>query len=239
MKWDDTLLVTLIIWGKDVPPRKWKNVSLECLPPKVLEALKASGIERGGELPDSEFEILFCRRVSSPPHWATINPWRAREEFLRLPRATKVLIPFLSRFGTWSNHYFNWAQTEDGDFDENFGVIFPNRVWIDQQEIFDALKGGSKRWFSIAAIDSEFSLSVRPEFPHFVHVDEYCLDAIKSSVTFDFLRGVRFGICKRDDCGKPFELSHKGKIYCDQYCGHLVSLRKKRAADRTAKKKGN
>jgi hypothetical protein len=37
--------------------------------------------------------------------------------------------------------------------------------------------------------------------------------------------------CERSDCGSVFRVTDdKRKIFCSQYCGHLVSLRQKRAA---------
>jgi len=47
--------------------------------------------------------------------------------------------------------------------------------------------------------------------------------------------------CKRPDCGNIFPRTEdKRKVFCSQYCGHLVSLRRKRAAKRkrTSKRKG-
>ena len=53
-----------------------------------------------------------------------------------------------------------------------------------------------------------------------------------ATVFADVARGIRFKTCKRKDCQKPFaiESAHKRK-YCGQYCGHLVSQRKKRATE--------
>ena len=42
--------------------------------------------------------------------------------------------------------------------------------------------------------------------------------------------------CKRQDCRKLFRITDdKRKVFCSQYCGHLVSLRTKREADRKGK----
>jgi len=52
-----------------------------------------------------------------------------------------------------------------------------------------------------------------------------------ATVLADVARGIRFKTCKRKDCGKPFPIeSEHTRTFCSQYCGHLVSQRKKRAA---------
>jgi hypothetical protein len=58
-----------------------------------------------------------------------------------------------------------------------------------------------------------------------------------ATVLADVASGIRFKECKRRDCRKPFaiESKHKKK-FCSQYCGHLVSQRKKRHAEQNKKR---
>lgn len=49
----------------------------------------------------------------------------------------------------------------------------------------------------------------------------------------DLLRGAKFKICKRPDCAIPFSvLSRHPRKYCEWYCGHIESVRKKRKHDK-------
>jgi hypothetical protein len=58
-----------------------------------------------------------------------------------------------------------------------------------------------------------------------------------ATVLSDIARGIRFKTCKRKDCQKPFPLESEHKRdYCEQYCGHLDSVRRKRAQNRKRKK---
>ncbi len=50
-----------------------------------------------------------------------------------------------------------------------------------------------------------------------------------ATTQLDLLRGVSFGICKRDDCATPFPVARRGKQYCCWYCAHIVAVRKARA----------
>ena len=151
---------------------------------------------------------------------------------------TEALIRFLGGAGTWCSAFEDASNGfRETPFRHAIRVIYPEAVWKHQHKIKDALGRSPSEWLARGANDREFKLTTRVEYPYFVHATEYCLDAIRGSITFDFLRGAKFGICKREDCGTPFEMSHKGKVYCSQYCGHLVSLRKKRAGEKLTKRR--
>jgi hypothetical protein len=54
-------------------------------------------------------------------------------------------------------------------------------------------------------------------------------EMIIATIHLDLLRGARFGICKRKDCGISFpKLSKHEKKYCSVKCAHLVAVRKSR-----------
>jgi hypothetical protein len=184
-----------------------------------------------------EIDVILCLEPRDPSRareQVKINPWSARDEFLRLPRDPKALRDFLAQHGTWASAGWDaiGAPCKTSIGSHGSEVVIPLLVWEEQQAIRQALANSAKSWFSSGARQSEFELFPRSEFPHFVHVDSFCQYTIRNSVTLDFLRGIKFDICKRPDCAMPFERAHKGKIYCSQYCGHLVSLRKKRAGQK-------
>jgi hypothetical protein len=99
-------------------------------------------------------------------------------------------------------------------------------------ELMKALANGPASWFRSHPAQNFIS---RAEFPYYTHTDRYCSDAVATSITIDFLRGGKFGICPRVDCQKPFALERKGKVYCTQYCAHVVSQRRKRAREKLSK----
>jgi hypothetical protein len=232
-------VIEINIYDHGGRPCTW-TVTGRCLPEESVKLLLADSLSGKSSLEslELEIEVILCQAASPPRHWVKIDPWRARDEFLRLPHDTKALRDFLAQNGTWSEDPDNWPYTDRDHpiiVDRELAVVFPRLVWDEQRAIRQALGGSAKSWFSTASRLREFELSLRPEFPHFIHVDQYCQDAIRNSITFDFLRGIKFGIRKRWDCAMPFEVAHKGKMYRSQYCGHLVPLRKKRAMDKPKK----
>jgi hypothetical protein len=49
--------------------------------------------------------------------------------------------------------------------------------------------------------------------------------AFLATIFIYHLRETKYRYCRRPDCGNVFEVGRRGKIYCEQYCGHLESLR--------------
>ena len=55
------------------------------------------------------------------------------------------------------------------------------------------------------------------------------LEAMVATVLLNHMSGIRHAVCNREDCGKLFRFeTARERIYCSQYCAHLVSLRRKR-----------
>jgi hypothetical protein len=202
-------------------------VSIEHLPASVLQELPPEGKRLSQSIRRVCIEVLLCLHAGDP-EYATIDPWQARDEFLSLKRSTVDLLTFLNKYGAWTRgqqpRFSSSAQWEPQ-------IVLPASLWAAQESIKEALKRGPSNWFADGR--SSLSLLARPQFPHYEHSEVFCLDAMFAATTVDFLRGVRFRICARKDCGKPFPAERKGKRYCEQYCAHLVSVRKHR---RSAKK---
>jgi hypothetical protein len=49
--------------------------------------------------------------------------------------------------------------------------------------------------------------------------------AILATIFIDHLRKTKYRHCRRPDCGSMFEASRPGKVYCQQYCAHIESVR--------------
>ena len=236
--WSSVLFVWVAI--RDPAGQEHKHrITHRCLPTGIISRLRgiARSESKASEL--VEFEVILCLPApETERQWMILDPWQCRQDFLKLPRDSGRLMKFLRQTGTWFDDMEVWPDWEIGSRipEREFGVIYPELVWNQQNEIRAVLAGKPAEWLNRASDLTKFDLSTRAQYPYFVHHAEYGLDAIRSSITFDFLRGVKFGICKREDCGNPFEMAHKGKIYCTQYCGHLVSLRKKRASQDSGKR---
>jgi hypothetical protein len=200
------------------------------LPDRIQQELPSPGVRFPAELRRVGMEILLYVPRNEEPRTMTIDPWKARDEFLSLRRSTTDLLAFLNKYGAWRRN-LPWDSTTAGRGRPR--IAFPAAFWNKQGEISEAMKKGAKNW----AWGEMLAFRPRLEFPHYVHEDEGCFDAIKTAITIDFLRGVRFKICAREDCAKPFPADRTNKIYCEQYCAHLVSVRKKRAALRKERSK--
>lgn len=182
-----------------------------------------------------EFEFILGKSTTRLGERSReIDPWILRSDLFALdPRKTsnKDLVKFLNRCGQWSD-----------PLSISFGyecLFLPFMFWRDRKKLIATVKAGTSGWD-----DPEFfsglGMRRRAHYPHLVHIDRYCFDAMLSTVTFDAMRGVKFGVCARADCRRPFPIeSQHRRIYCDQYCGHLVSVRKRRSDRRSQSKSKN
>jgi hypothetical protein len=143
----------------------------------------------------------------------------------------------LATYGTWSvnsTQNITFDNPQPASLPSNVSVVEPEQFWRQQRSLRHAMREGASLW--ISRNQPEFQLSSRKKFPHFFHEDSTCFEAIINSFTVDFMRGVRVMRCQRADCQNIFEDSHKGKRFCSQYCGHLTSVRRNRAAAGKSKK---
>jgi hypothetical protein len=212
-----------------------RPIFAEDLPREVREKLPRPGEHLSSDIQGIPIKVLICLPFGREEDRVQFDPWMLRREFLSLKRTTADLLEFLNKYGAWSlaagpRQRKRWRTGES-----RWGpqAVYAAEIWADQDRIREALKRGAREWFT--GSDSLLTLGARPEFPHYVRRDRSCLEAIHTSITVDFLRGVRFRICARKDCGNPFPADRRGKRYCEQYCAHLVSVRKGRKAKRHLK----
>ena len=183
-----------------------------------------------------EFELIVGHAAKeNPGPGRPMNPWTLRNEFLGLKDTSNhSLVKFLNKCGEWSDESELGARRYSSD--DKTRIFLASRFWEDRKKIRLAIKEGVSKWHD-GPYGSGFRLARRAEYPHLLLPEVFCLDAILHSVTLDLLRGVKFRVCAREDCRKPFPVeSGHGKIYCEQYCGHLVSLRNKREGKKISKK---
>ncbi len=176
-------------------------------------------------------EVLICtygtQDARQQERYKIPDPWAMRDEFLRLRKSLPQLVSFLNRFGAFSSSAQpfiedKWLPT----------LIFPNEVWQDRSSLADHMKS------DLAETFVGFDLKRSREFPHFVNSDSTILDALYTTVTVDFIRGMKFRVCARADCAIPFRIeSRHERKYCSQYCAHLESVRRVRRKLRVRRSK--
>lgn len=171
-----------------------------------------------------------------------LDAWTMRDELFKLEESPRSLARFINKWGEWgwpiTSFHRMLSGTEAlklmlGEREPRF--LLPATVWRQREEYRAALLGDPAAWLSTKA-----RLGVthqRSEYPYLGITVRTCTQAIEATITLDHLRKVRSRICARPDCNSIFTVeSDHGKIYCEQYCGHLVSVRRKRAAAKKAAK---
>jgi hypothetical protein len=180
--------------------------------------------EESPELPDIAelcrglvVDLLFREELPNRKMKAC-DPWEMRHEFFRLKRDSSALLEFLNKWGAWSG-----SQQQ-----------LPAEIWESQDTFRQALRG-SGPWFGHPASVLSYP-NARKEYPHFMLQASDCEQAIRSTITFDLVRKIKFCLCARPDCSGVFaiESRHKRK-FCCQYCAHLESVRRQRREAKKAK----
>jgi hypothetical protein len=177
------------------------------------------------------------RAVQLGSQRAFIDAWALRDEFLSL-KSVADFLGFLNKVGRFSG-----GVAMNGDWE-----LSDLKGW--QQVFRELLKCSPGRWeeylarlrtttpgFNGRLITIDVPVSMKTHFQ--LHLSwqrrsgvigvSDAVSAILASIYIDHLRGLHFRFCARPDCRRPFEITsrHKKK-YCEQYCGHLESLRRMR-----------
>jgi hypothetical protein len=209
-----------------VSPENFKglkqNVPTQQLPIELTASWKGTG-NRGPELMNWQYEVFI---VSQGKHDSErtkrIDPWVLRSEVFSPKLDRNQLLKTLNRYGAWSQSAqpvkrpkSNWSPR----------IVTEPELRKDISQCQWSLLQGAEKWFEKG--ERLETLTPRNEFPYYVHTDYLCLDAITTSITVDFLRGITFWACYRPDCRVPFA-ERSGKYFCSQYCAHLHGLRERR-----------
>ena len=200
---------------------------------------------------EKSFDILTCTSFFEMDKQK--DAWKMREEFFGLKRNTAALYDFLDKWGVWEMSSV-WL-LGNARPSMSFGnavpyYVIPEKVWEQRDYYRSALKASPDKWLSYAegmraVLEGKRQMtpsteewlnrpealirtvSTRESYPHFQLRRSLCRQTIEATITMDFLRKTKFGICKRTDCSKPYPIEslHKRK-FCSQYCGHLESMRR-------------
>jgi hypothetical protein len=180
-------------------------------------------------LVDSETQECTFLGEERPFRTHNLDPWDVRQEFLRLRRTTDQLLGFLNKWGQWSLHTrpsrpFATNSRQSKEFDIAF--VLPDSIWADQGPFAQALLSTPSDWF---ARTPPANFLPKETFPYYVCLVSTCREAIRTTITVDFLRDLKFRLCALKDCNQPFSIESKHKRkYCCQYHGHLASIRRSR-----------
>ena len=169
-----------------------------------------------------------------------MDAWKMRDEFLRLDESNDALLNFLNRWGSWDQSGSLYAVEPTGTALRPIGTpvpiaILPCLVWERRQELREGMLSKPDLWLSNNAMLG--AMQSRATYPYLTITDSTCAKAIETTITLDHLRKTIWRKCARPDCETVFVVeSAHGKVYCEQYCGHLESLRRNRAKAKDAKK---
>ena len=171
-----------------------------------------------------------------------LEPWACRREFFGLPRGDAArLVVFLNKVGVWAENEFELTQTT---WSTSVDDVFDFRDTLRQALLL------RKHFVTLAApnltppktlrdlMDQKFNR----EFPFRFELSHGAVgvvtltnfrDVLWATVFADVAAGLQFKICQRKDCDQPFAITNRHKRkFCSQYCGHLVSQRRKRGERR-------
>jgi hypothetical protein len=185
-----------------------------------------------------------------------LDAWNCRDAFLSIPENDNdKLLQFLETVGQWSRSEGDitrhWSQEVQRHIsDGNPTPLSVAGLWIFQRSLKQALlnKSAFKKMYAPLTARPKTGVELLQEghqgvaFPLRFEITDVpfgvltltcAYDALLATVFFDVARGLKFKVCSRKDCGKPFPItSDHAKWFCSQYCGHLVSQRNKREMEK-------
>jgi hypothetical protein len=140
--------------------------------------------------------------------------------------------------------FAQWAEREN----EKIGAVRRLRQWTQYiatipyskwQPLVEA--AGSDRWWGVDNILKPLKVEVRwNDRPPCLELRTYdVVTAISGVLQLKELRGQRFRLCARQDCGQIYEItSNHDRSYCTPECAHLIAVRRSRNRSLRKQKKG-
>jgi hypothetical protein len=185
-----------------------------------------------------------------------LDGWKYRDAFFELAAGDdEKLLKFLADVGVFSNLELSghWSEEVSQHCREGHPLpIDPCSVWRFREGLRDALldkKAFRETYASPLPRNTTAREMVQEpgiEFPLRFELGDVTSGVVTTTDAYhmllatvyaDVARGIRFKTCRREDCLKPFPIaSEHARKFCSQYCGHLVSQRKKRAAEQKEKR---
>ena len=176
-------------------------------------------------------------RVEKVP--VRLDAWEIRERFLDIRNQDDAL-----RFLNDTGPFYSLSRITGRKMGK--AELLLSDIRLCQEMIRDNLvtRGGTKRypkeWGTHETTEHlQFTIAHGPHGPTAIMRPENGLAAIWTSVLMDEAAGSEFRRCQREDCRNVFrrETRHDKK-YCSFDCGHLVAVRKNRAANKAGRKHG-
>lgn len=179
------------------------------------------------------------------------DAWDCREEFLSIPDGdNEKMRQYLESVGIWlddRNEYEHQAR----EVAEHRRAGHPHAVavsglWKFQSMLKRSLmnKRAFREKYGLALARPETGLQLLNEsrrvmeFPLLMDLGKAAAGVIAfedafrmllATVFIDVVRGIRFKVCARKDCRKPFPLESKHhRKFCCWYCAHITTVRKNR-----------
>ena len=178
---------------------------------------------------DGTWYLIHCKPLKGK--YRSLDALQVRDEFLRVNSDTE-LKAFLEKTGC-----FNQSDFAVGDL-QSWQSLFKALMTTPPPEWSETLQASEKSLVEAALAHRNLSMHLPLDgvrsLPTMLVFNT--LEAIMASILTDHLHGVRYAICGREDCAKLFPVKTKrARLFCTQYCGHLVSLRKSRSRNLTDK----
>lgn len=211
---------------------------------------------------DLQFDVVVGTNAGAEQQTRQIDLEELERTFRELnEKEIHSLAAFFRRFGAWSSDYDPTPAREVEDVSRDFEpdpphylarllhvgqtstvIVVPELIWRERLRIgaeTQMANNDAYLWFSLNKLPARFE--TRPEFPHFVLTERYCLDALRTSISLHLLRGEKYSICARPGCNTPFIAQGKQLKYHHSECGRIVSRmedrKKKQAAARELRMK--
>jgi hypothetical protein len=174
-----------------------------------------------------------------------LDGWYWRDRFFALDEhRLDDVVAFLNEVGAWPSE----GGSTPGHHMDYPVLVQPETLWLFREDLQCALLSRdnfintvtpqltkAKTWLDLYRSHSanEFTMSFElMDVAAGVVTITNARHMLFATVLADLARSIRFKTCARTDCGKPFPIENKHKRkFCTQYCGHLVSQRKKRLAE--------
>ncbi len=180
------------------------------------------------------------------------DAWMMRHEFFGLrPGDTAALLSFLNKWGWWGSRPPDGVPCEMRPMQKVpkswVSPIAVSVVWQLQEQFKRALTRSISSWLfksegdgRVEVLDNNVarSIQLQPAPPYHLLEFQGCEEAIRATITIDLLQSAKFRLCARPDCQRPFRVeSQHARKYCEQYCGHLESVRNRRSLAKKEKEK--
>jgi hypothetical protein len=203
--------------------------------------------EIDGDVAVCEVDHASSRSIAAdhPPRLMTNDQRGIRKRFLQIQQEDVAdLLKFLNRTGVWERGRRRVPLAEFWKDQETIRYLLTDR----KPEKFTESKRSIQTIFERELVKALYVQSVYhqrwlPLPPTIELAVSGTRGTLYLSVWQDLARKARFRYCAREDCPdygplkSPFEVTRPDKVYCGQYCAHLVSLRNQRARKKRKRRK--